>query len=773
MPTRMHQPRAARPVATRLLLALSDRLFKAPPVHMRRHLLTLVALFAVLGCDRLQLEGEEVSPSVQAPPPSDPVPDPEPAPLAPSDTVDARPPPLAEPVPLYEDGVTDHDVDAASARGDGYLLLDLSETWTPYLFTEQSNAEEERIEHAYRATYLALARGEFPDDHHGSRARRDKYLELYGIMPTLGLLRERFRRVRDLECREGLDLSALDSFDGFIRYTNNRAVRRAAARFQIVERAVARYVTEQGVSSEADLDEGRLDDSEGRTLREYRQSAARVAAVRATQARLGCEGDFEGKGDHVDGGLDWATHEAIAEFERRHRVYGWGFIGRETLTALRRSPMELEQEAVIRVLTERAVHSLGVLEDGSAEDSTYRNAAGEEVPVRDLEAETRERVIAGLGLTSPEAALDFLEGLGELALGEDHVVAIQAPTLPEYYSGNMDIRIEIDRGDVWYEFPYDNEGHERGQSVQRRPHLTVVVRHRGQRIEVARFGTTIGGWRSEEHDGDLWWRYKNSPVGQRVWQSIVSAPVWMPPASTPARSLLHRVPRRSGRDAYRVNYHETGPSYASAYGLVAAYHRMYSESEGGEVRIRGDEGIRTHGSVDYMSIMRRHSHGCHRLHNHIAVRLMSWVLAHRPHRRVGHRETAFHRLIQHEGYTYELDIERGGYVFQLEQPIRVVVLEGRIRGSRGTPIDELLPRFDSEIGAFVNPAGEAFTISRTGEMSPFAYDAGVLDGGLPDGGIGGIPPSDIADPFAPGQTTNTPAPSPSTASPSTASPSTD
>ncbi len=691
--------------------------------------LILLLLLAFGGCDRVQLDPAEetlaptAAPETEAPPVAEPAPE----------VVDARPPPLAEPVPLYEAGTTEREIDAATARAEGYLLIDLGESWTPYLFTEQSNAEEERIEHAYRETYLALSRGEFPEDHHGARAERDKYLELYGIMPTLGLLRERFRRVRDSDCREGLDLSALESFDGFIRYTNNRAARRAASHFIYLERTVDGYVSAQSVDDERELDESRLEERQRRALREYRQAAPRVHAIRAAQARLACEGYFEGKGEPIAGGLDWPTHEALAEFERRHRVYGWGFIGRDTLTALRRSPMELEREAVIRILTERAMHSLGVLEDGSAEGSTYENAAGETVEVPNLEAATRERVVEALGLTTPEATLDFLEGLGELDVGEERTVAIVAPDLPEYYSSDMDIRIEIDRGDVWYEFPYDNEGGERGQSVQRRPHLNVIVRYRDQRVRVARFGTTVGGWRTEEIDGALWWRYKNSPTGPRVWQNIVSAPVWMPPPSTPSRSLVRRVPGRSGRDAYRVNYHETGPSYASAYGLVAAYHRMYSQGDDGELRIRGDEGIRTHGSVDYMSIMRRHSHGCHRLHNHIAVRMMSWVLAHRPHRRVGHAQTAFHRQIEHEGFTYELDIERGGYVFELEEPIRVRVLEGRIRGTRGTPIETPLPRFDAEVGAFVNPAGEAFTISRTGAMTPILLpDAGIPDGGLPE-----------------------------------------
>jgi hypothetical protein len=137
-----------------------------------------------------------------------------------------------------------------------------------------------------------------------------------------------------------------------------------------------------------------------------------------------------------------------------------------------------------------------------------------------------------------------------------------------------------------------------------------------------------------------------------------------------------------------------------------------------------------------MSIMRRHSHGCHRLHNHIAVRLMSWVLAHRRHTRQGHQPASFHRTIEHEGHTYELDIERGGYVFELERPVRVRVLEGRIRGDRATPIEQPLPRYDQEVGAYLLPDGGAVRISRLGEMTPYELpDAGLDGGALLDAGV--------------------------------------
>lgn len=668
--------------------------------------------------------------------------------------VDSRPPPMAQPVPLWENGGSDRQVDARAAAMEGFLVLDLGESWTPYLFTEQANPAEERVPHAYRATYLALSRGEHPSDHHGSRAERDKYLELYGIMPTLGLLRERFRAVRDLECRSELDLSALEAYDGFARYQHNRQARAAAASFVALERHVARYVERQGVEDEAGLDAALLDERETRALRDYREARPRVEAIRAAQARLECEGYFEGKGAFTRGGLDWATHEALAEFERRHRIYGWGYIGLDTLEALRRSPMDLERDAVVRVLTERAIHAAGVLEDGSAPGTgdgpaTFTGRDGEQHEVPNLEAEIEAQVIAALGLQTAESTLGFLEGLGELTPDAERLVALHAPELPEYYSDDVELRVEIDRGDVWYEFPYDEEGNERSQPVGRRPRQTVIVEYEGQSIPIARFGTTIGGWRTEQIDGQIMWRYKNSPVGPRIWHQIVSAPVWMPPESTPAHSLLNRVPGRSGAEAYRLNLHETGPSYASAYGLVAAYHRMYTREEDGTIRMRGDEGIRSHGSVDYMSIMRRHSHGCHRLHNHIAVRLMSWVLAHRHHRRVGHSAAGFHRDVEHEGHTYSLDIERGGYVFDLERPVEVRVLEGRIRGDRATPIAEALPRFDSEAGAYLMPDGTPVRISRMGVTTPYELDP--ADGGLVDGGVvdGGVPAAPVfVNPFA-------------------------
>ena len=162
--------------------------------------------------------------------------------------------------------------------------------------------------------------------------------------------------------------------------------------------------------------------------------------------------------------------------------------------------------------------------------------------------------------------------------------------------------------------------------------------------------------------------------------------------------------------------------------------RSVTRDDEGNLTPRGDEGIRTHGSVDYMSIMRRHSHGCHRLHNHIAVRLMSFMLAHRSHRRVGQQQMAFRRNLEVDGHTYNLAIDEGGYDIQRVEPVPVNVLEGRVRGTRRTPIEHPIPKFDGEIGAYVLPDGGAVTVSPTGQMR--ATELPEPDAGAPaDAGV--------------------------------------
>jgi hypothetical protein len=668
----------------------------------------------------------------------------------------AEPPPaaeaLAEPVPLWEHGKIVKQVDAQKASAQGYVVLDLGEAWVPYIFSDGTREDGTPLPNAYREIYLELARGEFPDNYHGERARADKYLELYGIMPTLSLLRDRFRHVAHLECAKNLDLQPLIDFQGLIVHESNQAAAKAVADYQYLRGQVDQLMKAQHVATPEALDQSLLTDRDKDRLKRYPKAAAEFHVIDAAQKRLVCEGFLtRANGRYTRGAMDWATRDALAEFERRHRVYSWGYLGKDTLEVMRMTPAESERQSVVRILGERAMHAAGVLEDGST--STFSNGAprtfqgidGKDHPIPNLEAALEKDVIDAFGLETPESALAWLESLGPLPAGAHHFVALRGPELPEYYDGDMALTLDYDRGDVWYDFPFDAHGKEIAQPVSIRPTVTVFTRYLDQKIPLATYGTTIGGWRSEQIGETVMWKYKESPVGPRVWSQIVASPVWLPPDTTPAKELLKKRKKpEPGQQPYEINYYETGPSYASAYGLVAAYHNKYFENAKGAIAIGQDEGIRTHGSVDYMSIMRRHSHGCHRLHNHIAVRLMSFVLAHRPHRRVGQEALSFKKEITYEDQKYLMDIKQGGYIFQLDTPLKIEVLEGRIRGQVKQPIEFAIPKYDEARGAYVMPDGHAVEVHGDTLIDvplPEQPDGGVLEAQvtLPTGIPSGIP----------------------------------
>lgn len=665
-----------------------------------------LALFAAASCKKTEPPKPPAQPS---------------APAAPQQEVTPTPTeprvPMDQPVAFWEHGRTERMIDGAKAAKQ-YLVFDLGEAWTPYLFADATKLDGTPVSSGYKDTYLALARGEFPSNLHGERARKDKYLELYGILPTLSVVRARMIATSKLDCARQIDFVPLENYAGLETYSSNVVARKSASDFAAQSARVAALMEAQNVASVDLLDVSRLKKRDQSIVSRYRAILPVRIATEAVQKRLKCEGYLAGRGKILPGVLDWATHEGLAEFEQRNRVFSWGYLNKDSLVPLRMSPMQNDREGLLRVLTERAVHAAGVLEDGSTstlangQPRMWRDVSGREHPIPNLVGALRETVIEAFGLQTPESALAFLQGLGELPAGNHRYVAVRYPALPEYYSPMMELTLDYDRGDVWYDFPFDNEGHEVSQPVRHRPNVTVAVKYAGQKIPLARFGTTIGGWRTENVNGVSMWKYKESPPGPRAWEEIVAAPVWLPPDSTPPEDLMVANPERerASDPELIVNYHETGPSYASAYGLVAAYHREFFKRADGTVTLGRDEGIRTHGSVDYMSIMRRHSHGCHRLHNHIALRMMSFVLAHRPHEHLGQETLGFKKQLWVGDKAYLMDIRQGGYVFKLQTPLFVNVEEGRIRGRVKHPIDFPIPKWNVEANAYVMPDGSTVQV---------------------------------------------------------------
>lgn len=619
-------------------------------------------------------------------------------------------------------------VGAAEARG--YAIIDLSNDWTPFIFSTKTPGQDDEKPNVYRSKYIGLANDRVNHWDEELEPHEHNHLELYGIPPTLAVVQDEWSKL-DTEvkpCLEqaGFDPAVFTRYSGTIAYRTKGATKRnkeAKFRKAVLDKKMRKAGLDP--SSTADLATAASDPRTAKEHARWREQQDVVDIIDHAQRRFRCEKMFygdAGEGKFTPAVFDSPTTHALANFERKHDIKGWGHFKDDNLAVLGLTADQTVHARLLRVIAERVVMSTGIVEDGSAarwkKDFRWKDAAGKEHPLPNLVEDYTGAVVKALGLETPESAKQRLDQLSDLGKGgfEELLVAVKLPERPAYYGSDMKLSAVIDRGDVWYDFPYDESGRKLTQPRSQFPYLTVYVEYEGQQIPLVHWRTTIGSWRTEMNDGEQMLKYKNSDVGPRVWKDIMAAPVWIPPNNAPADELIEGHYRK-GKFVRGVNYSEIGPGYRSAYGLVAAYHVKQVKNDDGSVRAELDNGIRTHGSVDYMSILRRFSHGCHRLYNMDAVRLFSFVLQHRAYTRQGQVDVGVRRNLDVDGRTYNMKIDTRGYKFELVEPIPVRVTEGRIRGKRQTPIDEYLPMPKK-------PGEEAGETSEDGEVSTDAETAG-------------------------------------------------
>jgi len=623
---------------------------------------------------------------------------------------------------VYDHGVARRDTIAA-ARAAGLLDVDLGDDWAPFILQDGDGADAKP--NAYRETFVGLANETLDPDGDPARPGEHNFLEVFGIPPSLSVLAARvdadIAPAREA-CVDAVDRAGLEQWTGDVIYLDrdraHREYEQALQDATWVDRSIATAaaatapsptpaataatapvtvttVAAAGAGSatttrDAALAALRADPKLRGRVDRYARGQARLRAVRAMQARLVCEGLLSARSRYTSGMYDLPSHEALATWERKHDIFGWGFLGGETLGMLLRPTRALSLEAFRRVLAERVADAAGIVEDGSINTlrkknpPTWRDTAGATHPVPDLIGDHVDALMAAIGVATPEEMVAFLRAHKD-ALPGLHV-AFKAPPLPAYYqpdegASHVVVSAEIDRGDVWYDFPFDARGKPIVQRRDHYPHLTLFVHWNHQKIPLVKWRTTIGSWRSEAHeDGKVYFKYKNSDVGPRVWKEIVATPVWIPPDGTPSRDLLTtKVLDRKVGPVTLVNTGVMGPGYQSAYGLVMGIH--IDPKRGGF-----DNQIRTHGSVDYTSIARRFSHGCHRLVNNRAVRLYDFVLRRQPFRRIGNVPLNLKKRFEVDGETYRYQLKTRGYYYELADPIAVDVLEGRIMGDVKKPI---------------------------------------------------------------------------------------
>jgi hypothetical protein len=603
---------------------------------LRIGLVSAVSVALLAGCQGKVLS-RDVAPVASAPAPSStPSAAPTVAKLAPSRSG-------CESIPVYAAGVSAGSICVEDAEKNGLTVLDLSDTWTPRVFAEDAETHDAP---EYRAKYLELAREPNSD------------LGLYGIAPTLSVTFDRLNDDKRRACDEALDLSAL--------------------------REVESNVTQA---------------PDAKTAEVALKKAASGPALKAVQGLLVCAGFM--KPAAATGVMSASTQSALEAFRRRHMIVG-SALDADTLHALSIGGEELAFRAVLRGLRERVAESVGILEDGTASESR-ETVVGRDIDLSrfapalhealdggapDLVDLTADAAARELGWESPEAARAFFAAQGKDGVHKVRV-AVKLPAKPSYYSAAMDLHVEVDRGDVFHETPGAAAAAKKKLGTVRSPTFVLYAKDGDHDVPLMRWATTIGGWKKElTEDGEVALKYKESDVGDRVWRQVIAAPAWMPPNSTPETDLLHES--KDGTIALKRDLIQ--PGYRNAYGLVMMIHDEVIQK--GDKTTYADHGIRTHGSVDYRSIQHGTSHGCHRLYNQLALRLSGFVLAHRNHVRRGKMNVGYHRTLEHNDQTIDVEVTSRGYLYEVDPPVPVRVLQGNIVGEAQKPVSVIAIKTD-------------------------------------------------------------------------------
>ena len=629
-------------------------------------------------------------------------------------------------------------IDAAEAAADGDTIVDLSNDWTPFIFAEQVSETGEILHNRYRRIFLGLSNDQLDEDGQPLPKGEKNYLELYGIFPTLSVLRRRFVEDAERTCLDEEMTTALDAVDR-ISYIPPNRVRREEIRIGRLRKELEGARRAARVKTLEELAERRADLA-GK-IKLVQKRAADKLALAAVEKRLECEGFLKPDSKHKRGIYDEPIRLAVKSFQQKHMIYESHYLRRRTVEALERSLLENNHLALLRGLRERVVSAASILEDGSIPEKVLGPSSNLADTFTDIAAKQ-------LGWDTPEGALAFFKRHGEADF--KHLkVAVKFPPLPEYYAPHMDLSIEIDRGDVFYDLPFDDNGERIAQVRRKFPSFTVFVQHGNKKLPLVQWRTTVGGWRPEmASDGYNYYRYKGSDVGPRVIRQVMAGPVWIAPDSTPLRALVKRKVV-NGRWQRLVNYSQLGPGHTSAYGVVAGY--FVKPTKNGYF----DNQIRAHGSSEYLSMYSAngYSHGCHRLPNHLAVRVYSFILTHRNMRVMGDQPIDnYVRQFLYDGAVFEVRIPSRGYRYHLDPPLPVEVLEGDIKGEVEEPLLGYVPMPGREYpgpppplpGEEEDRAGGGAGPGVAPEDSPEEEDPGVGPPAGDSAGTEGKPPGDEA-----------------------------
>jgi len=618
-----------------------------------------------------------------------------------------------EPIPVLEGGKVVGEKTAEAARKEGLTVVDLSDDWLPTVFSQTPDKPQ-----PLRPFLINLANGRLGTGRLYARPHEDRFFEVFGIFPSLNLVRRRLADKRRHTCHDKVK-------DGVLEELSAK---------NVIPPEELEKVPNPNPETRAETPMV----TTGRTISPRPLTEQEKRAVIAMQAHLRCEDMLRGKA--TPGRMDRWTAEGLKVYQHLHQLADSSKIDADTRAVLLGDSREHDFRLLLRVLRERIVDATGLLEDGSAigvqgqvqgrlldspefqplavsadkapsgppaaETAAAKGPAAPPqpaaavekgakiVPASDLIAPATQAASEALGWKSPEAGLANNLPLPSPPAGAKKAhkvvvkkgqpaplplaVAIKLPPLPSYHGPKMELRAEIDRGDVVLERPkVDAAGHKKWKPpVADRPTITLFAKAGDHEVALMRWPTTIGGWKTfEKKDGTMALKYKESITGEAVWPEVLATPTWHPAPGMPTKRLLVKT-----GDGFAPKTEIIGPGYRAAYGLVAIPHlQIMEKNEKGEPQLM-DLRIRTHGTPGYRSVKRGESNGCHRLHNFEVLRLTAFLIKHHENVRDGLVPEDYVRKLTYKGHEVALESESKGYRFKMTPPIPVNVLEGDVKG---------------------------------------------------------------------------------------------
>ena len=110
-------------------------------------------------------------------------------------------------------------MEISEAEAAGFTVVDLSNGWVPYIFSDKTVGVDDEAANEYREMYVGLANNRNDADGKPLKEHEGNYLELYGIPPTLEVIHGEWERAEEVQtCLDeaGFDPEVFSRFSGVI-----------------------------------------------------------------------------------------------------------------------------------------------------------------------------------------------------------------------------------------------------------------------------------------------------------------------------------------------------------------------------------------------------------------------------------------------------------------------------------------------------------------------------------------------------------------------------